>query len=323
MKPFKTHNVQLKILRDRGLEVPPRAKRDLENENYYNIINGYKDLFLECDDNSIPVEPERYIKGSHFNEIFALYKLDRRLRNTLLEYLLVFEAHIKSRISYFFSKKFPEPHSYLYFKNYSNDPRKTDNIVKTVASLSNTMSNRNNKPLKHYMNKHNGVPLWILVNYLTIGNINYMYKNLDDDLRKEIALDYKDKIKRDYKIVLDITPKDLDGILQQVNLFRNVCAHEERLYDYEIKKPKSLLNNYNNFKKLTINTDNLIMPINKSKLFDLLICLKMFLNKNDYKKLINNLEKTLDHYESDFVTASKNEIYEKMGCQTPNLHILK
>src|SRR5699024_89055 len=116
MKPFKTHNVQLKILRDRGLEVPARAKRDLENENYYNIINGYKDLFLACDDNNIPIEPETYIKGAHFDEIFALYKLDRRLRNILLEYLLVFESHIKSRISYFFSKKFPEPHSYLYFK---------------------------------------------------------------------------------------------------------------------------------------------------------------------------------------------------------------
>lgn len=40
MKPFKTHNQQLKILRDRGLEVPSEKKRDLENENYYNIING-------------------------------------------------------------------------------------------------------------------------------------------------------------------------------------------------------------------------------------------------------------------------------------------
>lgn len=323
MKPFKTHNVQLKILRDRGLEVPARAKRDLENENYYNIINGYKDLFLAYDDNNIPIEPETYIKGAHFDEIFALYKLDRRLRNILLEYLLVFESHIKSRISYFFSKKFPEPHSYLYFKNYSNDSNKTDSIVKTVATLSNTMSNRKNEPLKHYINKHNGVPLWILVNYLTIGNINHMYKNLDDDLRKEIALDYKEKIKREYKESVDVTPKDLDSILLQVNLFRNVCAHEERLYDYEIKKPKHLANNYSNFKKVTLNPVAIKVPQNKSRIFDLLICLKLFLNKNDYKKLINILEKTLDHYESDFVTITKNDIYAKMGCQTPNLHILE
>ncbi|HCX9558563.1 TPA: Abi family protein, partial [Staphylococcus aureus] len=51
MKPFESHNKQLKILRRRGMEVPSSAKRDLENENYYNIINGYKDLFLELDVN--------------------------------------------------------------------------------------------------------------------------------------------------------------------------------------------------------------------------------------------------------------------------------
>ncbi|SUM36124.1 abortive infection bacteriophage resistance protein [Mammaliicoccus fleurettii] len=60
MKPFKTHNQQLKILRDRGLEVPSEKKRDLENENYYNIINGYKDLFLCLDSQEVPVVPERF-----------------------------------------------------------------------------------------------------------------------------------------------------------------------------------------------------------------------------------------------------------------------
>ena len=76
MKPFKTHNQQLKILRDRGLEVPSEKKRDLENENYYNIINGYKDLFLCIDSRGLPEVPEKFIEGTHFDEVFSLYKLD-------------------------------------------------------------------------------------------------------------------------------------------------------------------------------------------------------------------------------------------------------
>lgn len=70
MKPFKTHNQQLKILRDRGLEVPSEKKRDLENENYYNIINGYKDLFLCIDSRGLPEVPEKFIEGTHFDEVF-------------------------------------------------------------------------------------------------------------------------------------------------------------------------------------------------------------------------------------------------------------
>lgn len=43
-KPFKTHNQLLKILRNRGVVISDgaKAKRILERENYYCIINGYK-----------------------------------------------------------------------------------------------------------------------------------------------------------------------------------------------------------------------------------------------------------------------------------------
>lgn len=49
MKEFKTFNQQLNILRQRGLIVPTdgKPKRFLEEENYYNVINGYKDLFYK------------------------------------------------------------------------------------------------------------------------------------------------------------------------------------------------------------------------------------------------------------------------------------
>lgn len=60
MKPFKTYNQQLKILRDRGLIISNGSKaiRILERENYYTVINGYKFFFLERDFNGHPVSPE-------------------------------------------------------------------------------------------------------------------------------------------------------------------------------------------------------------------------------------------------------------------------
>ncbi|WP_220693842.1 Abi family protein [Salipaludibacillus neizhouensis] len=60
MKPFSTHRQQLKILRDRGLNTGNGSKsmRILERENYYNLINGYKDLFLKTESNGNNIVPE-------------------------------------------------------------------------------------------------------------------------------------------------------------------------------------------------------------------------------------------------------------------------
>ena len=97
MKEYKTFNQQLTILRNRGLIVPTdgKPKRFLEQENYYNVINGYKDLFLLKDTHGKPVEPETYLSNAHFNELKTLFLFDRELRFLFLKYLLIFEIRLK------------------------------------------------------------------------------------------------------------------------------------------------------------------------------------------------------------------------------------
>jgi len=46
-KVFKTLEEQVDLLKNRGLKVEQSDKKILEIENYYNVINGYKDLFLK------------------------------------------------------------------------------------------------------------------------------------------------------------------------------------------------------------------------------------------------------------------------------------
>ena len=50
-KSYKSYRQQLNILRSRGMVIGKgpqgsRVMRILERENYYNVINGYKELFL-------------------------------------------------------------------------------------------------------------------------------------------------------------------------------------------------------------------------------------------------------------------------------------
>ncbi|ELU8996031.1 Abi family protein, partial [Enterococcus faecalis] len=87
-KPFKTLDEQIIILRNRGLVISDDevTKSILLRENYYNVINGYKDIFIDRESE----DSEKFIKNTNFNEIYRLYSLDRDFRNHIFKYLLMF-----------------------------------------------------------------------------------------------------------------------------------------------------------------------------------------------------------------------------------------
>ena len=112
-KPFQTHNQQLKILRSRNISITNggKAKAILIRENYYQLINGYKHIFLDIVETKKRKE-DYYKIGTTFEQIYALYEFDRNLRNVLMKYILMTENSIKSKIAYQFSSECPkEPFS--------------------------------------------------------------------------------------------------------------------------------------------------------------------------------------------------------------------
>ena len=98
-KTYKTYRQQLAKLRSRGMEIKEgaqgaRAMRILEQENYYNVINGYKSLFLERE--ATDVLDEKYNEGTTFNEVYALYCFDRDVRTIYLKFLLKLDTSLKT-----------------------------------------------------------------------------------------------------------------------------------------------------------------------------------------------------------------------------------
>ena len=84
-KEYKTYRQLLLKLRSKGMEINKgsqgsRAMRILEQENYYNVINGYKALFLESE--ATGTADEKYKEGTTFDEVYSLYCFDREVRNT-------------------------------------------------------------------------------------------------------------------------------------------------------------------------------------------------------------------------------------------------
>ncbi|WP_247944199.1 Abi family protein [Streptococcus oralis] len=306
MKEHKTFNQQLTILRNRGVVVPTngKPKRFLEQENYYNVINGYKDLFLVKDSNNLPVEPELYQEGTHFNELKALFLFDRELRILLLKYLLIFENSIKTTVAYEFSKKYPRKNAYLDIANFvDNDPKK---VLQQISILTKTIHDKVDRSgaIKHYIEEHGEVPLWVLVNFLTMGNIANFYNILTDITKNIIAKFYTDKYRTQNKDnTFRLSSADLSACLKVANLVRNICAHDERLYNVNLRNVRisQIANHFG------------IRRYDNKRFIVLILFLKIVLDKKDFQRLYKALRSLFNQYADEFKTVVFDDILNTMG----------
>lgn len=317
MKEYKTFNQQMGILRNRGMVVPTNGqpKRFLEQENYYNVINGYKDLFLKKDANGRPIVPEEYLSGTQFNELKSLFLFDRELRILFLKYLLIFENSIKTTISHIFANNYPRKNSYLDISNFADDDPKQ--VLNQISILTKTIHNKvgQNGPVKHYIETHGEVPLWVLVNFLTIGNISHFYNILEIRLKNKITKFYSDKYNKQFssKQNLRINAEDLEAALKVANLVRNACAHDERLYNISFK----------NIRIRTLSNYYQLLNIDNKKLIVQIIYLKVFLDKHYFDKFYKEFNKILQSYSSKFSTIKFDDILSSLGIDINEFKKLK
>lgn len=300
-KTFKTHNSQLRILRSRGLNVKSNAKRALEKENYYNVINGYKDLFLDHS-----ATTETYKTGADFSEIFALYEFDRELRFIFLKRLLKIENQIKTVVSYKFSERYSHD-NYLKlsnFKPHNNDKKTLQNIMNVIATFEKTIADQCGKhsAVNHYMTEHGYVPLWVLANVLTFGNISRFFGVLKLEDRHSIAKEF------------NLPENYFMRYLEVMTIFRNVCAHDERLYNYKINTE---IKSGPIHRQLDIPKNRhgkFIYGIND--VFALLICVKEFLPKKtrgEFRDTVKQINKEINRLDNKIHTISIGDVLEKMG----------
>lgn len=153
-----------------------RVIRILERENYYNVINGYKDLFLAY--KATTAADEVYKTGTTFDEVYALYSFDRELRNIYLKYLLKLENTFKTVISHEFSAKYSHD-NYLKLENFDHSTeRNISSSIKLIGDIQQEIArqiSKHHQVVTHYMTEHGYIPLWVLVNVLTFGKIENFY----------------------------------------------------------------------------------------------------------------------------------------------------
>lgn len=249
-KPFTSIPQQLELLESRGVTTDSRTSWVLEREGYYSIINGYKDLFLDKEQSATEGQ-DRYKSGTTFKNIYDLFVFDRSLRFCIFQALTLAEATLKTICAYEFSAVHQdEKNAFLELGFYAagddglvNDKAVTlIAIFKKILELDESSQRRNlyvpasdryggKSYLRHCMEDHDGeVPMWVLTNDLTLGQTYWFYQIQVPEVRKNIAISFTKLYCDSHRHNLDITSSKLDKIYRRIKDFRNICAHDERLY---------------------------------------------------------------------------------------------
>lgn len=182
-KPFKTIEEQIKILKSRGVNFPDAdaAEKFLLRENYYVVVNGYKDAFLDKDQTNL-AKDDRYPQGTNFESFVRLYSFDKSLRETTMNILLEAENAMKTATAYAFcdvhrdSEDYLDPACYCSKADYKADRRYTRGLIRLLSTLQRVRDNKPHKRyIKHYEEQYGCLPLWVASKCLTFGNMSAFF----------------------------------------------------------------------------------------------------------------------------------------------------
>ena len=298
-KEFKSANQQMRLLRSRGLHVEGSyAKRIIERENYYNLINGYKNLFL---DDTYTGPDEKYQQGADFKEVYALFIFDRELRSLFLRYILEIENNVRSILSRDFSEKYGHD-NYLKYDNFTSDKQKLPEITALISSLSRDISvqtKKANPMITHYVLSYGYVPLWVLVNVISLGTLSKFYSLLKQHDQNDIGKYFS------------LTPKNMINYLKNLAIARNSCAHDERFFDINFRSAIPTIHIHSNL-SIPVNTGGEHI-MGKKDVFSLVIILKAFLPKKAFNKFFYLLKDRLEVLDGNLSTISIDKVKKQLG----------
>ena len=296
MKVFKTIQEQISILESKGLIIDEYLFTEdiLIRENYF-FISGYRHLFLKSP------KDRNFIKGTTFRELYALFNFDRQVRNIVFKNLLIIENNLKSIISYQLSKKYGfREKDYLKPENFTKVPDKQRQLSDTLKKMKRQIrvNGAQHSATSHYLKNYGYIPLWVVVKVLSFGIVGELYTVMKREDQEEIANIY------------DLSINNLLTYLPILSNYRNLCAHEDILYDHRTQK---IIGDTRYHDGLDIPTTDGEYIYGKDDLFALIIILKQLLRPEEFRLLINELSYEIDILCGKLKVINIGKVLDTMG----------
>lgn len=267
LKPARTYDEQIEILRNRGLQISDynSAKSILQQTNYYRL-SAYS-LGLRDENNN-------FIQGSSIEQLYRIYKFDEELRHLLFSLIEPVEIKLRSEIAYHLGTKYGNV-AHLNFNLFENEKSHLRFLEEYYSGLSKSF---NSDCVKHNIKKYGELPIWAMVENLTFGTLSKFYGNLKNEIQVDIAEQFNTDTSR------------LSGWLECLCEVRNICAHSGRIYNRKLTKKPKLYNKDND----GFNQDTYY------KIFPVIIILKKIYNGEDkFSTFFNNLSILINSFEND------------------------
>ncbi len=304
-KDFRTIDEQVEILQKKGLIVEDidEAKEILLRENYF-FLNGYRHLFMVSEKN------RTFIKGSTFRELYSLFLFDRYFRNIIFKNVLVIENQLKSILSYQLSKKYGyKEKDYLNPKNFTNDHDKKRRVKDVLEKMKRQIriNSLHHNATAHYANSYGYIPLWVLVKVLSFGIVCELYTILKKEDKIEIA------------DIFNTTPEDLSNYLIILSNYRNLCAHEDIVYE---NKTERYIEDNIYHEELNIPKMDAEYIYGKNDLFAVIIIFKVLLTDDSFRLMLKEIEYEIEKLDGRIDSIPIEKILDRMGFPTNYMDII-
>jgi abortive infection bacteriophage resistance protein len=211
VKPARTMEDLLAHLEARGLTVTDReaAIAALRQIGYYRLLIYMRPLQQLPD--------KRFSGGTRFEDVLTLYNFDRELRLLCLDAVERIEVALRAAVVNVLSPAHG-PHFYLESRHFETHERFRE-FMQTAASA-------RYGAIQHYTERYNTPslpPIWAVVEAITYGALSRLYSGLHVANRKRVAkwFGYDEKV--------------LVSWFRSLNALRNMCAHHNRLWNFDMR----------------------------------------------------------------------------------------
>lgn len=228
-KPALTVEQQIALLKRRGLVIADkkRTARHLSNVSYYRI-SAYMLPYRVLDADGR--HRDQFVPGSTWDDIYNLYKFDRKLRLLVFDAIERIEIALRTQVIYQLSHKYgshwQDNANIFKAPQFNRRTGKTYDVFQDIQKHINDQLTANKKAtfIEHYLNTYDNPPTppsWMSVELLYFSELSKICQNL--------------KIRSDRTDIAKAFGIKDDAIfcswLHALNYVRNICAHHARLWN--------------------------------------------------------------------------------------------
>ena len=297
-KRYLTIDEQISLLESKGLIIDSKknAIKYLNEIGYYKLINGYREPFLY----NLNGE-KRFVDDTSIQNLYDLYTFDHKLRVLFFNFISDCEIVIKNRMSELISRKYGINHKiYLQSSNFKQDGNVQTKFEDLKLSICKEISKQKlkNNCLNWYSKNYKYYPFWVLNTVLSFGTISKIYSRMIQADQYEISSYFN--LKSDV----------FESFLLNLTLFRNVCAHNERFYNFRTrnkikKRDIEHILKYFNIEEYKGNYKNGVNDV-----LSVIIIFSFILNKTQFNDFILQLKSLLKKFKSK--TKMNISIYQQV-----------